>query len=91
MSETENTQSAAPPPETPAAWPDGEAPLRVEPQEAAPDDGSALIVDVGGFEGPLDLLLELARHHKIGWQSCVAKLADGLDQYWRRPGGGCPR
>ncbi|MGA7268872.1 MAG: segregation/condensation protein A, partial [Aestuariivirga sp.] len=25
----------------------------------------ALIVDVGGFEGPLDLLLELARHHKI--------------------------
>ena len=24
-----------------------------------------LIVDVGGFEGPLDLLLELARHHKI--------------------------
>jgi len=27
--------------------------------------GSALIVDVGGFEGPLDLLLELARHHKV--------------------------
>ena len=24
-----------------------------------------LIVDVGGFEGPLDLLLELARHHKV--------------------------
>ena len=24
-----------------------------------------LVVDVGGFEGPLDLLLELARAHKI--------------------------
>ena len=43
-------------------WPDGEGPLRKES-----DDGqdSALIVDVGGFEGPLDLLLELARHHKV--------------------------
>ncbi|MGH7187058.1 MAG: segregation and condensation protein A, partial [Pseudomonadota bacterium] len=30
----------------------------MEPEEA-------LIVDVDGFEGPLDLLLELARHHKI--------------------------
>jgi segregation and condensation protein A len=27
--------------------------------------GEELIVDVGGFEGPLDLLLELARAHKI--------------------------
>jgi segregation and condensation protein A len=31
----------------------------------AVDDNGLLIVDVGGFEGPLDLLLELARHHKI--------------------------
>ena len=30
----------------------------------------------------------VARHHKIGWASCVARLADGLDQYWRRPGDG---
>ena len=30
-----------------------------------PSPTSALIVDVGGFEGPLDLLLELARHHKV--------------------------
>jgi segregation and condensation protein A len=30
-----------------------------------PVDSDALIVDVGGFEGPLDLLLELARTHKI--------------------------
>jgi segregation and condensation protein A len=28
-------------------------------------DPDALIVDVGGFEGPLDLLLDLARTHKI--------------------------
>jgi hypothetical protein len=32
----------------------------------------------------------VARHHKIGWAACVAKLADGLDQYWRRPRGGDP-
>jgi hypothetical protein len=30
----------------------------------------------------------VARHHRIGWGACVAKLADGLDQYWRRPGDG---
>ena len=45
-----------------APWPDGTAPLRVVPEAAG---NTALIVDVGGFEGPLDLLLELARHHKI--------------------------
>jgi len=33
----------------------------------------------------------VARHHRIGWSTCVAKLADGLDQYWRRPGVGDPR
>jgi segregation and condensation protein A len=42
-------------------WPDGEGPVR---QEALPAD-ETLIVDVSGFEGPMDLLLELARHHKI--------------------------
>jgi segregation and condensation protein A len=47
--------------DTTAAWPDGEGPVRVEPDA----DPEALIVDVGGFEGPLDLLLELARQHKI--------------------------
>lgn len=30
----------------------------------------------------------VARHHKIGWSGCVARLADGLDQYWRRAGDG---
>ena len=43
-------------------WPDGEGPLRKESDDG---QGSALIVDVGGFKGPLDLLLELARHHKV--------------------------
>lgn len=41
-------------------WPDGTGPLRREGE-----DGEAFLVDVGAFEGPLDLLLELARHHKI--------------------------
>ncbi|MEO9167863.1 MAG: ScpA family protein, partial [Aestuariivirga sp.] len=36
-----------------------------------------LIVDVGGFEGPLDLLLELARAHKIDLaQVSIVALAD---------------
>ncbi len=30
----------------------------------------------------------VARKHRIGWVTCVAKLADGLDQYWRPPGDG---
>ena len=42
-------------------WPEGQAALRVVPGL----DADELIVDVGGFEGPLDLLLELARAHKI--------------------------
>ena len=43
-------------------WPDDANPLRIKPDAA---EAETLIVDVGGFEGPLDLLLELARHHKI--------------------------
>jgi segregation and condensation protein A len=42
-------------------WPDGEGPLR----QQMPTDEETFIVDVSGFEGPMDLLLELARHHKI--------------------------
>jgi len=42
-------------------WPDGEGPLRAD----QPLGEDALIVDLGGFEGPLDVLLELARRHKI--------------------------
>ena len=36
--------------------------IRVEPSGEGED---ALIVDVNGFEGPLDLLLNLARHQKV--------------------------
>jgi segregation and condensation protein A len=43
-------------------WPDGEGPLRRETECL---DGEQLIVDVAGFEGPLDLLLELARRQKV--------------------------
>lgn len=43
--------------------------------ETGPSD--ELIVDVGGFEGPLDLLLELARAHKIDLsQISILALAD---------------
>ncbi len=55
MSETEATLAEQ-------AWPDGSEPLRVVPPPLNEDE---LIVDVGGFEGPLDLLLELARQHKV--------------------------
>jgi segregation and condensation protein A len=40
-------------------WPDGEWALRRQ------ENSEAFRVDVGEFEGPLDLLLELARHHRI--------------------------
>jgi segregation and condensation protein A len=46
---------------TPKDWPDGAD----DPRRAGAVDGDALIIDVDGFEGPLDLLLELARTHKI--------------------------
>lgn len=64
-----------PPEGAPQAWPDGEAPLRAEPPPAR--DSETLIVELGGFEGPLDLLLELARHHKVDLkQISILKLAE---------------
>ncbi len=40
-------------------------------------DNDELIIDVGGFEGPLDLLLDLARQHKIDLaQISILALAD---------------
>lgn len=50
-----------------AGWPDGGGPLRRDKPDAPPpgDDGQPLIVDVAGFEGPLDLLLEMARSQKV--------------------------
>jgi segregation and condensation protein A len=54
-------------------WPDDQAVLNVVPQQNLDE----LIVDVGGFEGPLDLLLELARAHKIDLaQVSILALAD---------------
>lgn len=48
-------------------WPDGEGPVRrdVEDDDEKPSLKGALIVDVAGFEGPLDLLLDLARRQKV--------------------------
>lgn len=49
----------------------GEAPERAAPSQAPWDsderlrDGEALVVDIAGFEGPLDLLLHLARNQKV--------------------------
>jgi len=49
-----------------ATWPDGDEPLRREAE--SPAAGEALVVDVAGFEGPLDLLLDLARRQKVDLQ-----------------------
>ena len=46
-------------PETPNTWPDGESEPRREILAETNDD--ALIIDLDGFEGPLDLLLYLVR------------------------------
>jgi segregation and condensation protein A len=44
------------------SWPDGVTPIRRDISGETPE---AFLVDLDAFEGPLDLLLELARHHKI--------------------------
>jgi len=55
-----------------AAWPDGDGPLRVVENAAeSPYEEDAFIIDVDGFEGPLDLLLNLARAQKVD----VAKIS----------------
>jgi segregation and condensation protein A len=54
------TTTAGEPDAAPEAW---EAPVR--DGLAAGEGGEALIVDVDGFEGPLDLLLALARTQKV--------------------------
>lgn len=45
--------------------PSGESAWRAPSGENAPTDAEALIVDVSGFSGPLDLLLALARTQKV--------------------------
>lgn len=51
----------------PSQWPDGEGPVRLETTDTLENPAlkGALIVDVAGFEGPLDLLLDLARRQKV--------------------------
>lgn len=65
--------------ETPAETQDAfDAPVRVEVPEDAVD---ALVVNLDGYEGPLDVLLDLARHQKVDIRkiSMVAL----VDQYLR--------
>lgn len=51
--------------------------LEFEAADNAAQDGEALIVDIDGFEGPLHLLLTLARSQKVDlMQLSVTKLAD---------------
>ena len=51
--------------------------LDFEAAHSAAERGEALIVDLEGFEGPLDLLLALARSQKLDLlQISIAKLAD---------------
>lgn len=60
-------------------WPDGAAEPR---REALPSEDERLIIDVAGFEGPLDLLLELARAHKVDLsQISILALADQYIAY----------
>lgn len=44
-------------------WPDGEGPVRLMPEPE--DEDQPLLVDLDGFAGPLDLLLQLARTQKV--------------------------
>ena len=39
--------------------------LRFEAADDAADDGQGLLLDIDGYEGPLHLLLELARKQKV--------------------------
>lgn len=51
--------------------------LEFEAADAAAEDGQALVIDIDGFEGPLHVLLALARQQKVDLrQLSIAKLAD---------------
>ncbi len=51
--------------------------LDFEAAEFAAEDGDALVIDVDGFEGPLHLLLALARNQKVDLMKIsISKLAD---------------
>jgi len=61
--ETENPQVDKSAAKADQAWPDGEGPVRLVADTSS--QNNALIVDVAGFEGPLDLLLDMARRQKV--------------------------
>ncbi|MEM7430111.1 MAG: ScpA family protein [Pseudomonadota bacterium] len=65
MSEqSEQDQGEMPLKDAGQAWPDGGGPLRLE-TNFKEDDEPSLILDLDGFEGPMDLLLDLARQQKV--------------------------
>ena len=57
--------------------------ITLHPQPAQPSAApDALVVDLEGFEGPLDLLLELARNRKVDiTQISILELADQYIAY----------
>lgn len=80
MTESNGQETGAP--ENGAPWPDGEAEPR---QQVLPSDDESLILDLEGFEGPLDLLLDLARQHKVDMaQISILALADQYIAYIER-------
>ncbi len=65
MSEqTEQKDAVEAPQDAGQTWPDGGGPLRLE-TNFKEDEEPSLILDLDGFEGPMDLLLDLARHQKV--------------------------
>ena len=61
---------------------DGEpfdAPVRVNPDSTGDIDVDALIVDIDGYEGPLDVLLDLARSQKVDLRKI--SMVSLVDQY----------
>ena len=60
--------------------------LDFEAARTAAEAGEALIVDLEGYEGPLDVLLALARDQKVDLlQVSIAKLADQYLAFVREP------
>jgi segregation and condensation protein A len=63
---SETSRTVTPDAAAEAGWDDPRPAHGSRPGEEGPDgNGPALIVDVEGFEGPLDLLLTLARNQKV--------------------------
>ena len=83
-------------PETPGGGPEDDAPGPPAPSPASPppptpggaSEDDALVLDIDGFEGPIDLLLTLARAQKVDMaRISVAQLADSYLEYIRRAQG----